>query len=83
MKKEKGKITFEISATTAIVIISVIIFSAVAYAFVSSRYGSSYQQALASENPEDICKAPAGYTEESWREHMSHHPDRYSRCLHK
>ena len=30
---------------------------------------------------EDICKPGLGYTEESWREHMSHHPDIYKDCL--
>mgnify|MGYP001590905361 FL=1 len=30
---------------------------------------------------EDICKPGPGYTEESWREHMGHHPDIYKDCL--
>ena len=30
---------------------------------------------------EDKCKPAPGYTEESWREHMSHHPDIYKECL--
>ena len=32
---------------------------------------------------EDKCSPPEGgsYTEESWREHMSHHPDIYKECL--
>ena len=42
----------------------------------------NYQAALASELP-DKCKAPPGYTDESWREHMGHHPDRYAECLNK
>ena len=29
----------------------------------------------------DICKPGSGYTEESWREHMGHHPDIYKDCL--
>ncbi len=29
----------------------------------------------------DKCKPAAGYTEESWREHMSHHPNIYKECL--
>jgi len=31
----------------------------------------------------DICSPPVGggYTEESWREHMSHHPNIYKECL--
>lgn len=30
---------------------------------------------------EDKCKPEPGYTEESWREHMSHHPNIYRECL--
>ena len=29
----------------------------------------------------DKCKPQPGYTEESWREHMGHHPDAYKECL--
>ncbi len=29
----------------------------------------------------DKCKTTAGYTEQEWREHMSHHPDIYKECL--
>ncbi len=29
----------------------------------------------------DKCKPEQGYNEESWREHMSHHPDIYKECL--
>ncbi|MBS3057363.1 MAG: hypothetical protein J4415_01925 [Candidatus Diapherotrites archaeon] len=39
-----------------------------------------YQKALSAENPEDICIAPSGYTQEQWEEHMGHHPDRYAQC---
>ena len=27
------------------------------------------------------CKPATGYTEESWREHMGHHPNIYRECL--
>jgi hypothetical protein len=30
---------------------------------------------------EDICKPGPGYTEKSWKEHMSHHPNIYKECL--
>ena len=30
---------------------------------------------------EDKCLPPQGYTEDSWREHMSHHPAMYKECL--
>lgn len=33
------------------------------------------------KSTEDKCKPGQGYTEESWREHMSHHPDIYKECL--
>ncbi len=33
------------------------------------------------KSAEDKCKPDSGYTEESWREHMSHHPDIYRECL--
>ena len=35
-------------------------------------------QAEVKNNP---CAVPPGYTNESWYEHMSHHPDRYKECL--
>jgi hypothetical protein len=30
---------------------------------------------------EDPCATPKGYTDESWRQHMGHHPDQYKDCL--
>jgi len=30
---------------------------------------------------EDKCKPASGYTEESWRKHMNHHPNIYRECL--
>lgn len=30
---------------------------------------------------DDICATPSGYTDEQWKEHMSHHPDQYKECL--
>jgi hypothetical protein len=29
----------------------------------------------------DKCSPAPGYTEESWREHMGHHPEIYRECL--
>jgi len=60
-----------------------------ATSFFSSNNGSktlientpeNFDKALQVELP-DKCKTPQGYTEEQWREHMSHHPDRYQECL--
>lgn len=43
--------------------------------------GTNYQKAISSENSQDICATPEGYTDQEWREHMGHHPDRYKECL--
>lgn len=40
-----------------------------------------YRAAKSAEDPNNPCTPPAGYTEESWREHMGHHPDQYKQCL--
>lgn len=40
-----------------------------------------YPQFMQNESTNDKCAAPPGYSEESWRQHMSHHPDRYAECL--
>ena len=42
---------------------------------------SDYQNALKAENSSNPCETPSGYTDEAWREHMGHHPDRYAQCL--
>ena len=36
---------------------------------------------IAAEIKSNLCEVPPGYTNESWYEHMSHHPDRYKECL--
>jgi hypothetical protein len=41
----------------------------------------SFKKAQEAESIEDPCAAPEGYTEESWREHMGHHPANYKDCL--
>lgn len=54
-------------------------FPGMIYAFRDSEVlGNSYGNSV-----EDKCNPPEGgsYTEESWREHMSHHPDIYKECL--
>ena len=38
-------------------------------------------KSLKAEIKNNPCETPPGYTEKSWREHMSHHPDRYKECL--
>ena len=50
------------------------------YFWYQNFYGNNYQKAVSSELS-DICATPPGYTDESWRQHISHHPDRYAQCL--
>lgn len=38
-------------------------------------------QKYASAELVDKCAVPPGYDEKAWKEHMSHHPDRYEGCL--
>lgn len=33
------------------------------------------------QSESDICSPPEGQSIESWREHMSHHPNMYKDCL--
>ncbi len=50
------------------------------FSILQTNYGARYQKAVQSELG-DICATPPGYTDEQWREHMGHHPDRYAQCL--
>lgn len=43
----------------------------------------NYSSFVSAEDPNNICATPAGYTEQQWKEHMSHHPERYAACLNK
>ena len=80
MKNKKPK--YEISNIGLIAIVLVVVLLSVAiYEFVQLRYGTTYQQALAAQNPSNICATPAGYTDAEWRTHMGHHPDMYAQCL--
>ncbi len=63
-----------IAAAVLISILTVIVIYGTAF------YGADYQKATTSEQ-EDICATPPGYTDQQWREHMGHHPDRYAKCL--
>lgn len=43
------------------------------------RNEENYEKFVANEL-EDKCKTPPGYSNEQWKEHMSHHPERYVGC---
>ncbi len=42
---------------------------------------SNYLQFSAKEDPNDICAVPPGEDPGEWKEHLSHHPDKYAQCL--
>ena len=62
-------------------IVLVLVVIGVTYSVYSVFKTANYNKFVQSENQEDICKTPAGYTDQQWIEHMSHHPDLYSECL--
>ena len=66
-----------------IIVAAAVVIAVIAVAFAAYQvfyFGSSYKNAIASEMS-DKCATPSGYTDQAWREHMSHHPDRYAECL--
>ncbi len=79
-------------AGVALVVAVIVILNVYAFFISGSKEGSAsgksientaenFASAKAAEIPNDKCKAPPGYTEEEWREHMGHHPDQYGECL--
>ncbi len=62
----------------AVIIVLIIVSSFLGYQWYQNYV--SYKKGIASEL-NDKCETPSGYTDESWREHMSHHSDRYKECL--
>ncbi len=73
----KALLKFSIIAGAVTVILLV---SVIGYEIYQKNYSANYSNFVSSEL-EDKCSTPSGYTDETWREHMSHHPDRYEECL--
>ncbi|MBS3056126.1 MAG: hypothetical protein J4473_01690 [Candidatus Aenigmarchaeota archaeon] len=65
---------------TSLIVAAVIVSLGVYNYYESTKYGANYQRAIASEGS-DVCATPPGYTDEEWRQHLGHHPDRYAQCL--
>lgn len=63
-----------------LVLIGVIAFVAVVLAFAFFGNDAKYNEFVSNEQ-DDICATPPGYTDQQWIEHMGHHPDRYAKCL--
>jgi hypothetical protein len=59
-------------------VIGILIFGLLIFTFfpgIIQALGDSGKSGL------DKCKPEPGYTGESWREHMGHHPNLYKECL--
>ncbi|MEM5805970.1 MAG: hypothetical protein QW818_02285 [Candidatus Aenigmatarchaeota archaeon] len=61
-----------------VLIVLIVVFSFLVYQWYKKYVG--YRKFIATEL-NDKCTTPPGYTDGAWREHMSHHPDRYKECL--
>ncbi len=66
-----------------ILVVVLVVLVAVLFFSLFSNYGINYFKAMSSENTNNICAVPEGYTQEQWEQHMGHHPDRYKECLKK
>ncbi|MEK6863015.1 MAG: hypothetical protein AABW57_02540 [Nanoarchaeota archaeon] len=75
MKKSENIILYGV----LILVIIALIFSI--STFFSKGYSQSDYNKFVSAELSDKCKTPQGYTDQEWKEHMSHHPDRYKECL--
>lgn len=49
--------------------------------FFSRGYSQKEYDKFVSAEGSDKCQTPEGYTDEEWKEHMSHHPQQYKECL--
>ena len=76
MEKKNKENLFRI---IAYLIIGIAVISLLAMTFFPGIFYAVKDSAGNSNN--DKCKPATGYTEESWREHMGHHPDIYKECL--
>ncbi len=61
------------------VIFIVLVFS-ITSMFKKDYTEEDYNKFISAEQ-QDKCATPPGYTDEEWKDHMSHHPDRYKECL--
>lgn len=63
------------------IIVGIVVFSLVVATIFPGVIHAIKDSGGTGSSIEDKCSPAPGYTEESWREHMSHHPDIYKECL--
>ena len=61
------------------VIFIVLVFS-ITSMFKKDYTEEDYNKFISAEQ-QDKCATPPGYTDEEWKDHMSHHPNIYAECL--
>jgi len=49
--------------------------------FFNKGYSQEKYDKFASAEGSNKCETPSGYTDQEWKEHMSHHPQQYKECL--
>jgi len=69
------KTTYIILGAVALIVVAVLLW------FMTSAGPAPAVQSSANAQSADICTPQPGYSEQEWREHMSHHPDMYAECL--
>ena len=74
--KDKNKLFLYVLLGIVLIVLVISVYSMTAGTYSQEEY----QRALQSQLP-DKCETPPGYTDQQWREHMSHHPDLYNECF--
>lgn len=62
-------------------ILIILIILALSILIISIFPGTNPITKIFKSGDNDKCKASEGYSEQEWKEHMSHHPDIYADCL--
>ena len=63
------------------IIIGIVILLLLLFTFFPGLIYAVKDSGITGDNALDKCKPEPGYTEQEWREHMSHHPNIYRECL--
>ncbi len=69
--------------TEKMLLIAAAVVASVAIVFVVVSLTDFFDSSSSQGDGDNLCKAPEGYTQEQWNEHMGHHPDQYKECLKK
>lgn len=65
----------------ATILLVALVMLVVSLGVIFTDYTQKDYNEFISDEQGDKCQTPPGYTDQEWREHMSHHPDRYIECL--